>query len=329
MVLNLFYQRSNSFYGDLETLPLTGRNGTDVTTGLDIFNATDYVASHGSSVLIKPADLVSPLPSPLRVELTNTYATDQLKDIFMGVFQHPTMDDEDPFFYHAPDLSGGSTVSDPLAINDTYKRLTWSATSWTALTTLTLTLVLVDDLDGHLFRPFMHLFNSHAYSDLYFKIALQRGIYTIYQSEAVYSDPDYDYLFFPPISLPPNQVLREVLPSSMDLVLYAYKPTASIYTIDVDQLQLFPLDYAANFMGFLNMSQNNVFIYDSFRKLHNVRYSAASSETVSHTLQGGPLMATPGVNNRLFFIMSNQNNTAEKLRTAQVVVKHRKRYRIL
>ena len=329
LVLNLFYKRSNSFYGALETLPLTGKNGTDVTTGLNIFNCTDYVATHGSSVLIKAADLVSPLPSPLRIELVNTYATDQLKDIFMGVYQHPTEDDEDLFFYNAPDLVGGSTIVNAGAINDSYQRLTWSATTWTSLCSLTLTLDLVDALDGHLYRPFMHLFNSHAYTDLYFKIALQRGIYTIFQSEAVYSDPSFDYVFLPPISIPPNQVLREVLPHSLDLVLYAYKPTAASYTIDIDQLQLFPLDYAANFQGFFNMAQNNLFIYDSFRGLHNVRFSAAGSETVSHILQGGPLMATPGVNNRLFFIMANQDNTAEKLRTATVTVKHRKRFRIL
>jgi len=329
IMLNLFYKRSNSFYGALETLPLTNKNGTDVTTGLDIINSTDYHATYDSTALIKAADLTSPLPSPLRVELINTYATDQLKDIFIGIYQHPTEDDEDIFFHNAPDLSGGTLTVDTGAINDTYRRFTWSATDWTALTAQTLTLDIIDALGGHLYRPFIHLFNSHAYTDLYFKLAFQRGIYTIYQTEAVYSDPDYDYIFFPPMSIPPNQVLREVLPHSLDVVLYAYKSTAGTYTLDPDQLQLFPLDYAANFLGFFNMANNHRFIYDSFRKLHNVRYSAAGSETVSHILQGGPLMATPGVNNRLFFIMANQDNTADKDRTAQVIVKHRKRFRIL
>ena len=329
IMLNLFYKRSNSFYGALETLPLTNKNGTDVTTGLDIINSTDYHATYDSTALIKAADLTSPLPSPLRVELINTYATDQLKDIFIGIYQHPTEDDEDIFFHNAPDLSGGSLLVDTGAINDTYRRFTWTATDWTALTARTLTLDIIDALGGHLYRPFIHLFNSHAYTDLYFKLAFQRGIYTIYQTEAVYSDPDYDYIFFPPMSIPPNQVLREVLPHSLDVVLYAYKSTAGTYTLDPDQLQLFPLDYAANFLGFFNMANNHRFIYDSFRKLHNVRYSAAGSETVSHILQGGPLMATPGVNNRLFFIMANQDNTADKDRTAQVIVKHRKRFRIL
>ena len=329
LMLALFYQRSNSFYGDLEALPLTNKNGTDVTTGLDILNSTDYHATYDSTALIKPADLISPLPSPLRVELINTYATNQIKDIFMGIYQHPTEDDEALFFHNSPDLSGGSLLMNTGAINDYYRRLTWSATTWTALTAKTLTLDLIDALAGHLYRPFVHLFNSHAYTDLYFKVALQIGSYIVYQSEAVYCDPDYDFVFLPPISIPPNRVLREVLPHSLDLVLYAYKPTAASYTIDIDQIQLFPLDYAANFLGFFNMANNHRFIYDSFRNLHNVRMSAAGSETVSHILQGGPLLATPGVNNRLFFILANQYNTADKDRTAQVIVKQRKRFRIL
>jgi hypothetical protein len=329
IMLNLIYKRSNSFYGDLEPLPLTGRNGTDLTTGIDISNHTDYHAIDGSSIYIKPTDLTSPLPSPLRVELENTYATDKLKDIFIGIYQHPTNDDEDTFFHNAPDLSGGSLLMNLNAINDYYRRLTWSTTTWTALCSVTLTLDLVDELAGHSYRPFIHLLNSHVYPDLFLKFHFQRGIYTVYSSESIYADPDYDYLFFPPMPIPPNRVLRETLPHSLDLVLYAFKPTTGTYTLDIDQLQLFPLDGAANFLGFFNMTQDDKFIYDAFRGLHNVRYSAAGSETVSHVLQGAPLMAQPGVYNRLFFIMANQNNTVDIARTANIKVSHRKRLRVL
>ncbi len=329
IVLNIHYTRSNAFYSDLADLPLTGRNGTDVTTGIEIYNCTDYVAAHGSSVLIKPADLTSPMPSTLRVDLENTFATDQLKDIFIGSYHHPTYDGEDIFFHNAPDFSGGTQYADVNAINDYYRRFSWSAAAWTALGAVSLDLSTVDLLADHNYRPFVHLFNSHAYTDLYFKLHLQRGSSTIYASESVYCDPNYDYIFLPPLAIPPNQVLREVYPHSLDLVLYASKTSTSAYQLDVDQLQLFPLDYSAFFKGFFYMNNGNHFIYDSFRNLHNVRYSIVGSETVSHIKQGGPLLARPNMNTRLFFIMANQNNTAEKLRTAKLIISHRERLKVL
>jgi hypothetical protein len=280
-------------------------------------------------VLIKPADLTSPMPSTLRVDLENTYAADQLKDIFIGAYDHPTYNGEDIFFYDAPDFSGGTQYTNANAIGGYYRRFSWSANSWTSLGTVSLDLSTVGLLADHNYRPFVHLFNSHAYTDLYFKVHLQRGSSVIYASESVYCDPNYDYIFLPPIPIPPNQVLREVYPHSLDLILYAFKPNTSAYQLDVDQLQLFPLDYSAFFKGFFNMSSGNHFIYDSFRNLHNVRYSILGSETVSHVRQGGPLLARPGMNTRLFFIMANQNNTAEKLRTADLIISHRERLRVL
>jgi len=329
IVLNIHYTRSNAFYSDLTALPLTGRNGTDVTTGLSIFNCTDYVAAHGSTVLVKPADLTAPMPSPLRIDLENTFATNQIKDIFIGSYHHPTYAGEDIFFYGSPDFSGGTQWTNAGAIGDYYRRFSWSPTTWSSLGTVSLDLPTVQLLADHNFRPFLHLFNSHAYTDLYFKFQLQRGTSVIYSSESVFADPNFDYIFFPPMAIPPNQVLRETNPHSLDLVLYAYKPTAATYTIDIDQLQLFPLDYSAFFKGFFQMAQDDRFIYDSFRNLHNVRYSSAGSETVSHIRQGGPLLARPGMNTRLFFILANQNNTVEKLRTADLIISQRKKFRVL
>ena len=77
------------------------------------------------------------------------------------------------------------------------------------------------------------------------------------------------------------------------------------------------------------MDQNDTFIYDAFRGLHNVQYSLAGSENVSHVRQGGPLLAQPGVNNRVFFILANQNNTVDKDRTAKLIISHRERFRVL
>jgi len=329
LALELHYTRQNYFDGPQIEVPLSGRFGEDVFGGAALYNHTDYHSAHGSTALIKPGDLTSPLPAPLRIELENTTASDAIKDIHIGVYHHQSHDDESLFFHNAPDFSGGTLLMDLSAINDTYRRLSWSGTDWTPLASITLTLDVVDLMAGHSYRPLIHIFNAHAYSDLYLAFKLQRGTALIYASEPVYADPDYKYVFLPPVQLPPNQLLRETFPHSMDFVIYAYKTTAGVYTLDIDQVQFFPLDYAANFLGFFSMSQDDRLIDDSFRGLSNVRYSSAGSEMVAHIRQGGSLLAPSGSYNRLFVLMANTANAIDIMRTAELRVYQRERRRIL
>jgi hypothetical protein len=329
LALELHYHRRNYFDGPQIEVPLSGRFGEDLTGGVPLYNHTDYHSLHDSTALIKPGVLTSPLPAPLRIELENTTATDAIKDIYVGMFHHQTLDDGSPFFHNAPDISGGSLLMDLNAINETYRSFSWSAVEWTALATITLTLDLVDGLAGHSYRPFIHLFHAHAYSDLFLCCKLQRGSSVVYAGESVYADPAYNYIFLPPIDIPPNQLLREGYPHSMDFVQYGCKSTADVYSLDIDQVQFFPLDYAANFLGFFSMSQGDTLVDDSFRGLSNVRYSAAGSEMVAHIRQGGPLLARSGAYNRLFLLLGNTGNTVDIMRTATLRVYQRERRRIL
>jgi hypothetical protein len=89
------------------------------------------------------------------------------------------------------------------------------------------------------------------------------------------------------------------------------------------------LDYAANFLGFFSMSQDDRLIDDSFRGLSNVRYSSAGSEMVAHIRQGGPLLVSSGSYNRLFVLMANTANAIDIMRTAELRVYQRERRRIL
>ena len=329
LALELHYTRQNYFDGPQVEVPLSGRFGQDVTGGVPLYNHTDYHALHGSTVLIKPGELTSPLAAPLRVELENTTATGAIKDVFIGMYQNQNHNDEAPFFHNAPDISGGSLLMDLDAINEYYRRYTWSDTGGAPLAGITLTLDVVQALAGHSYRPLVHLFNPHTYSDLYLACKLQRGSAVIYASEPVYADPAYGYVFMPPVDLPPNQLLWETLPHSMDFVLYAYKSAAGAYVLDIDQIQFFPMDHGANFLGFFNISQGDTLIDDSFRGLSNVRYSSAGSELVAHIRQGGPLLAGSGAYNRLFFVMTNAANRVDILQTASLRVYQRERRRIL
>lgn len=328
-LVSLVYSRPNYFDGDQVELALTGRAGDDITGGIDLINHTDFGALDGNTVLIKAADAVADLPSPLRVELLNNYATSTVKDIYFGLYHHPTVDDEDIFFAQAVDMSGGSNYSNAAAIGGVYRRKSWTASSFTNMFTYPISLVDIPMLDGRYYRPLLHLFASHAYDDLYFKLKLYLGSYLLYTGEQVYSDPSYSYVLFPPIQIPPNQLLRENLPHSLDLIIYGLRAGGSAVTIDVDQLCFLPLDYAAFFYGFYEMDEDDKLVYDNFRNLSNVRYSAGQTEAVAHVRHGGPLLLYPNENNRLFVFQSNTSNVIDIARTSVLRVYYRPRVRLL
>lgn len=324
-LFTLHYTRLNHFDGDQVELPLTGKDASDVTGGYNLINCRDHVQSLGNFVMVKAADVSTDLPAPLRIELKNTYATNKVHDLYFGLFHHPTGTSEEIFYAYATDMSGGTQYYNANAINTYYRRVNWTASSYTALFNYSMPASEVNSLDGRSFRPVLHLYNSHTYPDLYLKIKLLRGSYILHTCDAVYADPDYDYVIFPPIQIPPNRLLRETLPHHVEIQIYGLKEDGTAAQIDVDCLQFLPLDYAASFFGFFDMSQNDKLLDDSFRGLSNVAYSAAAYETISHIRAGSPLLLYPGRNSFLFFILANQNNTVDILRTSTVQVFYRSR----
>lgn len=325
----LHFTRPNHFDADQVELPLTNRNGSGVTGGISLLNHTDYHAGHDSSVLIAPEDFESALPAPIRFELENTFDGEVLKDILVGVYHHPTNDEDDIFFLQAVDMQGGSQYYTADAINECYCTLSWSDTDWTALCIWTLPNADVQLYAGQAYRPVLHLFNAHAYEDLYLKIKLQKSNNVLWAGDAVFADPSYQYLLFPPVRIPPHQLLGDLLPHHVDLVVYGQHEGSEEYTLDVDQLLLLPLDASASFLGFFDMYQDDLLIDDSFRDLHNVHYGANGAETVAHLRQGGPLLITPGEYNRIFFVLANGENQVDILRTATLKAYYRKRIRLL
>ena len=329
LLLNLHYTRPNYFDGEQVELPLSGASGTNITGGFNILNHTDQHTADGNTALIKPADFATDLPAPLRIELKNTYASATIKDALMGAYHHPTNQDDDIFFYNAGDLAGGTLMYDASAIGGAYRRYTWTSTAWSIAPFFTVPNADALLLDGRTYRPILNLFNAHAYTDLYFRFQIRRGSDVIYSSEPVYSDPNYHYVIFPPVELPPNQLLRENNPHGFDFVIQALRVSGAASTIDTDMVEFFPMDYAAFFKGFYNQSQNDILIYDNHRQMHNVRYSAAQNEILSHILEGGPVLLFPGSYTRLFFNNYASNDHRYPMHTAQIRAYYRPRKRLL
>jgi len=305
----LHYTRPNYFDGPKTELPLTGRAGTNITGGYPLLNHTDSGVGHGSTVVIDPGNIVSALPAPLRFELTfSTPAPALNKDLFAGLFSHPASYSDVPFFVYYMALNGGAATPHAAAIQGYYKTFSWTSSSWSPITYYAISPADMVYFQGGSFRPIFHLFVPHAYTDLYFRVQVERPNEVLFVSEPVRSPPGFGYLMLPPINLPPNFLLGEVSPSSFRISLYGFRESGALTSIATDCLTIFPLGSAASFYGLYNLPVAYTLVDDSHRSRFNIRTTAGSGESVSHARVGGPLMLMPAHYNRIFFYGTNESN---------------------
>lgn len=326
----LHYTRPNYFDGPVTELPLSGRAGTNVTGGYPLLNHTDSGLNHGSTVVIAPGNIASALPAPMRFELTFATPDPALnKDLFVGIFSHLTSYSDTPFFVYYTALNGGVATPDALAIQGNYKTFSWTSAAWALVTYYSVNPADMVYFRGDSYRPVFHLFATHAYTDLYFRVQVERVNEVLFVSEPVRSPPGFGYLMLPPINLPPNFLLGEVPPSAFRVSLYGYRESGALASVAIDCLTLFPLGSAASFYGLYNLPVGYTLVDDSHRNRFNLRTTAGSGETISHTRIGGPLMLMPDQFNRIFVYGTDENNLMPTFRNYNIKVFYYPRVRLI
>ena len=329
LLVELHYTRPNWFDGEQAEVALTGRAGTDVTGGIQIVNHTDAGALDGNTVLIKAADASTDLPAPLRIEIQNNTALTSWYRALVGSYHHPTYTGEDIFFGYSLDFVGGINTANPLAISGNFRTLTFTSSTFVDAFTYPIPSGEIASLDGRTYRPVLNFFVPFAYTDLHMRLELRYSTFTLHYSEAVYCDPNFQYVIFPPIQLPPNQLLRETTPQWIEIDVQGLREGGALAQVFVDWLMLLPVESSLIFNQFIPLTGvTDKLVYDAHRELSNVRYSG-TNECVSHIRQGGPLLLYPRENTRLFFTFYNTGNVLGKDDTAIVRAYYRPRISVL
>ncbi|MCB2210186.1 hypothetical protein KQH62_04770 [bacterium] len=329
LLVDLHFSRPNYFDSDWVELPLTGADVEDVLGGIDLVNHTDIHTGHGSSAWARPADIESALPAPLRVELTNTTAAGRLHDVYLGLCHHPEQPPEDLFFRYGADFEGGAVFTNAAAINGYFARVAWAATGWTPLGSWLLSGAEVGQFGGGSYRPVLRLYNPHSYGDLQLRLKLQISTDVLWEGEPVFADPNYGYVLFPPVQIPPGRLLNEGPPHHVDLVLYGQHDTSVTHTLDFDCLTPLPLDPGANFIAFHDLSQDATLVDDNCRGVQVTRFDPSGLESPTHIRQGRELLLWPGHFNRLVVVMTDGDGQVDIFRTARLRLFYRQRRRVL
>ena len=330
VVVTLHYTRPNWFDGEQVQVPLSGRTGTDVTGWYDIDNSTTFSPLRGNTVLIKKTDFSTIMPAPARFEyIFESMGAARLKDLYVGIFNHVSYDGDLPFFAAYNSLSGGTQHANAGAIEGHYRSVTWSGSAWTSFTNYLIDSAFIAYFDGRSFRPILRFFNTHAYTDLYFRVHVERFGDVLYVSEPIYSPPNTGFIVLPPIDIPPNYLLREVSPARIQIAIHARRLIGAPTTITFDNLTVFPLTYSALFNGFINLKLDQMIVDDSHRQRHNTRLLFTSQETVTHTRTGTDLLLFPNNFVRVFFLIASHQDLMPIAYKGGVKMYYRPRMRLL
>lgn len=192
-----------------------------------------------NEVQIAAADVVGDLPAPPQIMITNNYNdADRAARVYIAhnVFSNPA---SLAHILEGESGTGGTNTADAYSSGGYYKALSWAVTTETELLDWTLSTVLLNACASNYFRLLLRLASSLGYSNLWLKVKIKMELTTIWESEWTLAS---NRLFeLATVQLPSYLAgTGNIYPAH--LVLYGKRATAGTHTLDVDYLQLSPLD---------------------------------------------------------------------------------------
>ena len=305
-------------------LGLTNRNGTGNTSGLTVFNHTDAGAGHDNFVSINyPGTTIADQPSPCRIEMTNTYATGQMQDIWIG--QNFTDPANFPQILEGEAATGGSTQSDAGCSGGQYQTITLATTVETILFTWTLSSAFLNAASGRFYKlmarwQFPDALNGTPNFMLRAKITDAAGN-TLWTGDQVKPYQGYNLQIseLHTLRLPmwltglSNQV-------GLKLVLTGQIDSGSL-AVPLDFIQATPLDGWCYLKPLYSVPQNNRVMLDAVRNIAYMDDGSGNSLIGGISMYGNPIMLKPNQLQRLYFLTHSwSGNVAEIDRTISVKV---------
>ena len=260
--MDLVFTREDHFDGEPVALPLSNGNGSRVTNGLMVNNTRDE--AHDNFFTVDALDINTELPAPIRLEVSNSSADSQLKDLWVGSFQYDQLSNLPGLALEGENGVGGTDQSDAACSAGKFRRLNWSEAGWTSLLGWTLSAQNLSRFEGRAMLPLVRLANKHDYDDLQCRLRLSVSGVSLYEGAPIWADATRGYLQFPALRLPPVALTGVLTAQAHTLQLLAHKPGSSAYTLDVDCLHWLPLDSFSHYQGLLSLDAGDGLVDDTF-----------------------------------------------------------------
>ena len=311
--------------GPETVLALTNANGTNLTAGINVLNANDLTGTSPTKkcnyVDIAAASVAGELPTPIKLQLKNTYAS-ALGAGWIGL--NNTNPATCRWLYEAeasiigtPIVSSGSSggyiVSGNISDLAATKLLEWTFTrnEMTAFA-------------GQMVRFCIRSSINTDYDMLKFKIKLISGSTTLFESDWVKSSEgeNFAWLELFELRLPPWLVGMDSI-GQINLQLFAKAVLPGLWKWGFDDLMLMPAD---SFLHFKTLAATNALVtLDGIEGVTYLSDSSGDNRVGLQEVRGG-LILQPGKANRLYFL--SHSTTADIANTAhsmQVIAWYRPR----
>ena len=301
MDLRLVIERRNYWEGELTAIPLSNSNGTDVTSGLNVYNCNDGTGStpniRENFADIDGADIDGDLPAPLKIYLITT---DFMKQIIFTLNYSGTPSSlahskeiEDAVGVSVSsdaDCSGGEYGEKSFTEVDTAKGVfvfygTWS---W-------------DDLEfGRWYLPFLRLRAIPTIADLWTRVRIILGTIeeTAWIKYPASSGPQV--IQYPPIRFGfPGLTMTD-----SDISAQFKTSTAGTKTIQGDFIYFLPVDGVRIFETEFDYVEEPIVAWLTDDPYEGYAYQYVSHHAIDKELviaRGNPLMVNPERDARLYF----------------------------
>lgn len=325
LAIDLIVTRENFWDSDEIALPLSNSTGTDVTSGLTIFNHA--AETYENYCTIDTSGLGSDFPPPMRLEFTNLYSSNLLGDLWMGAFGLDSEGEFPNLQFEIATGTAGSLVMDSSASNGSYFSATWTAAGWQTLTTLLISSSTLQDCDGRWFLPILRLHTDPSIANLQLRLAITAGASTIFESPAKTISTTQCFALFTPIQLPMGDLPKLSASTPYTVNLQALCPSSGSYALQLDWLGFLPQDLFTYYQSIAGAAQSDVITDDGFSG--KVATNRSYAELITHRRVGSPPLLVGKHSTRLYLFMVSLANKAETARAISLKAWYRKRRQVL
>lgn len=337
---SLFWKRRFFWEGPETQIPLTNMYATGDTAGLTIYNHYDFATSRDNSAWIDQDDVLGDLKAPLRLEMTNTtpapVTTQRTNRVYVGHAYRSGVDafvdvDNSWHILEGEDATGGigSVVADATSSGGNYLALSWvGAMDDTEMLYWDLDSDRLAELGGNWYRLLARFSTGPTPTDLWLRWRIKLSTSTLWEGPlfklaATRQFQDLGVAQFPPVANPGDATLYP-------LRLYLYGTAAGAGTLNLDFVQLTPMDSVRRFepSGF-GLAKDARLVDDGIEGRVYTDGWTTPGRTFHYRPYFQPIMSKPARHQRLFFLCDDLVDGMHKDRSMSVKVFYRPRFRTL
>jgi hypothetical protein len=292
---------------------------------LTVLNHTDETPGHANYLDINATQFISDLPARLRLEMTNSAA--KIADIHAGVIAWPVNEFAGSLKLEAEDATPATVSSNNAASRGQVSTLCWSGSTWTPLTTWTLTSEALKKYDCNRLLPILRWPAGLTGGPMQLRLSVSVEGSLVYQSAPTLVPSGATLAEFDNLRLPLGRTPMYLPPAPYELTLIGQCSTAGGHTLVLDDLSLQPLESACLFRSISGLASGALLVNDS-----STGFSATISNSLelrTHTRVGKALEIVPGRINRLSFFLTSPTGSAPIVLAMQVRVTARRRRQVI